>query len=173
VERKQSLAIIIGNGLLHFLEVHMSAAAFGLMFIIFIIQVVFRYVLGNPLAWTHEISVFAFIWTILFGASLARKKHSHVSFGLLYDRMPAGLKRICRIVGDTLISASLLVLLIPSIEYIMFLKDRKSVALRIPFSYVYAPFLLFLLLIVWHSFRDIWYEIFRSEGSGPADKGNL
>lgn len=154
------------------IEVHLAAVCLAVMFSVFILQVGFRYVLRNPLAWTHEIAIFAFIWTILFGSLQARNDNSHVAFALLYEKMPPWLQKTCRIVSNAFIGTSLLILFFASIEYIGFLSTRKSIALGIPFSYAFAPLLLFMLIIVYHCIKDLYKDIFPSKTNISISKNS-
>ena len=70
------------------------------------LQVVFRYVFFNPLAWAEESARFLFIWVSLLGASLGVKDHSHFAISMLVDRLPTsaqGAARVLVALGGTLI----------------------------------------------------------------------
>ncbi len=45
---------------------------------IIFLQVVMRYVFHAPLSWVDEASVFAFVWFVYLGASLATRERSHI-----------------------------------------------------------------------------------------------
>ena len=47
----------------------------GILFTTFIAQVIFRYVLNLPLAWSDEICNFIWLWGILWGASFVMRDH--------------------------------------------------------------------------------------------------
>ena len=54
---------------LHARAENVLAAMLGVMFSVFILQIVFRYVLNLPIGWTHEISVIMWLWMVLFGTA--------------------------------------------------------------------------------------------------------
>jgi len=50
----------------------------SLMCILIGLQIIFRYVISFPLAWTEEIARYLFVWMIYLGASLAFKRRRHL-----------------------------------------------------------------------------------------------
>jgi TRAP-type C4-dicarboxylate transport system permease small subunit len=52
---------------LHARAENLLAAMLAIMFAVFIIQIVFRYVVNLPIGWTNEIIVIMWIWLVLFG----------------------------------------------------------------------------------------------------------
>ncbi len=54
------------------------------MFIVFLLNIFFRYVLKNPQNWTFEFSVNAFVIVGLLGACVAYRLEDHVVFDLVY-----------------------------------------------------------------------------------------
>lgn len=117
----------------------------GIMFATFIGQVVFRYVLNLPLAWSDEICNFIWLWGILWGASFVMRNHEDIRFDMLYNLMPRQLKR-----GLTMLSGSLIVLLLmlslpKTWAYISFMNVEKSPAMGIPMSWVFGLYLVFVV----------------------------
>ena len=51
----------------------------------FIVQVFWRYVLNDPLAWTEEFVMICFIWTVFWAAAFMVPVREHVSFDVVYD----------------------------------------------------------------------------------------
>src|SRR3546814_8980644 len=49
------------------------------MFVVFIMQIVFRYLLNLSIGWTHEISVALWIWIVLFGSAFVIRSEEHTS----------------------------------------------------------------------------------------------
>ena len=45
------------------------AAMLAVMFVAFILQIVFRYLLNFPIGWTNELSVILWLWLVLWGAA--------------------------------------------------------------------------------------------------------
>lgn len=136
-------------------------ALMAIMFTAFIAQVVFRYVLNLPLAWSDEICNFIWLWGILWGASFVMKNHEDIRFDMLYNLMPRPLKRSL----TTLSSVVLVILLLASLPatwaFIDFMKVEKSAALGIPMNWVFGLYIVFVLAM---SIRhlDIAYNALRN-----------
>ncbi len=137
-----------GHFLLDTLEIYIPTISFSVMFIIFVVQVFYRYALNNPLTWPPEIISMTFIWTTVLGACYAQRKAEHVSFTVVYDRLSAMGQLIFRLLGNGFVAVAFLIALRPVYEYIDFMSFQKTTVLRIPMSMVFAPFLIFQVLII-------------------------
>jgi len=69
------------------LEVVLCGLMGGLVLVVFV-QVLFRYVIYQPFAWTEEGARFLFIWLCLLGAAAAAKRGAHFAVDLLPRRLP-------------------------------------------------------------------------------------
>ncbi|MGQ9778947.1 MAG: TRAP transporter small permease [Bacillota bacterium] len=157
--------------LLDVLEIYLPVVTFSIMLVAFALQIFTRYVLNNPLTWPYEVSVFAYLWTCLMGAAFARRLNAHVSFAIFYERLSPRSKIISRLVANVLVGAAFLVLFIPSYRYISFLKFQKSTVFRLPYNLIYAPYLLFLLLILGRTINDLYVDLYSLAGKGSACAG--
>ena len=81
--------------------------AMGLMVLIIILQVVFRYVLGNALAWPDEGARFLMLWMTALIAPTAYRWGGFVSIEMVKDMLPV---RIGAFLGLVLLALSLVVL---------------------------------------------------------------
>ena len=150
-----------GKFILDTLEIYIPTAAFTVMFLVFIIQVFFRYFLNNPLTWPPEIISMTFIWTTVLGACYAQRTGEHVAFSLLYDRASAKVQLTMRLLGNGLIALIFLIALKPAFDYVMFMSFRSSTVLKIPFSVIFFPFVVFLILISGRMAYAIYLDIRR------------
>ena len=61
------------------------------LFLAFIVQIVFRYLLNFPVGWTSELSTVAWIWLVLWGAAFVVREDEEIRFDILYGSVgPAG-----------------------------------------------------------------------------------
>jgi TRAP-type C4-dicarboxylate transport system permease small subunit len=137
----------IGKGLLDFTEIYLPVVIFSCLFVVFMLQVFFRY-FRAPLIWPEEFSNLAYIWTILLGSCYALRDDSHVAFSLLYDKAGPRGQCVMRIIGNVLLFVAFCIALYPSYKFIAFMGFKKSDALRIPMNLAFSPFLVFLALIL-------------------------
>jgi TRAP-type C4-dicarboxylate transport system permease small subunit len=126
-----------------------AAAAFALLFLTFVVQVAMRFLLNRPLAWSDELIVILYIFVVFWSAATLLREKDHVMLDLVYAPLPAGGKRAFGLIGAGLTALLLLVLLPVAWDYVRFMHREKTPVLDIPFSFVFAPFLLFVALIAW------------------------
>lgn len=73
-------------------------------------QVIFRYVLGSSLAWSQELALIGFVYSVLFGAVVCLKNNDHLQVDLL-DNAPLWMQKLSSIMEFTIITIFILVLL--------------------------------------------------------------
>lgn len=57
-------------------------------------NVITRYVITYPLAFTEEITISMFVWIVLLGTSIAFRKNAHLAMSFFYDLMPLPVKKL-------------------------------------------------------------------------------
>jgi len=118
-------------------EVHIPIAVFIMLFIVFLINVLFRYVIRNPQNWTFEFSVNSFVIVGLLGACTAYRKEDHVVFDLLYSRISEKSKNIFRIISYVFI--------------IIFFSRAVTSIMKIPLKIIFSSFPILLISTVLRS----------------------
>lgn len=142
--------------ILHARAENVLAAIMGTMFLVFIAQVAFRYVIDLPLAWTDEMSNFLWLWGILWGAAFVMRSHEDIRFDMLYNLMSAGARRICTIFASGALTLILLASLPATWSYVTFMKVEKSASLLIPMNWVYSIYVLFVVAMVLRHANIVW-----------------
>ena len=130
------------------------------MFVAFILQIVFRYFLNLPVAWTEEVCVLAWLWGILWGSAFVTRDEEEIRFDMVYGHVSAKTRRVFRAVAGTIFIVIMLVALPASWGFVRFMKVESSATLGIPMSWVFTCYLIFAVamivrhaLIVWHAVR--------------------
>jgi C4-dicarboxylate transporter, DctQ subunit len=124
------------------------ALMMGLMFIAFIAQVVFRYVINLPLAWTEEACNFLWLWGILWGAAFVMRSSEDMRFDMLYNLMPRGIRRAMTIFVSVLIVGILSASLPSAWSYISFMKVERAASFGTPMNIVFSIYIVFVLAMV-------------------------
>ncbi|MBY0121458.1 TRAP transporter small permease [Bacillus sp. S/N-304-OC-R1] len=149
----------IGSFILKLFELYVPIATFTVMFIVFILQIFFRYFLNQPITWSYEVSTICFVWTIFLGASYARHTGEHVEFTIFYELVGEKGKAMFRILGNLLISVAFIISIYPIYDYIQFLAIKKTSVLRIPFNVAFFPFIIFIVITALHCIYDLIIDI--------------
>src|SRR5438552_15642852 len=124
-----------------------AAAIFALLFLVFIVQVGMRFLFNRPLAWSDELIVILYIAMVFWSAATLLKERDHVMLDLVYERLPPGGKRVFGLLGAALTAGLMLWLLPQAADYVRFMHREKTPVLDVPFSVVFAPFVLFIAVI--------------------------
>lgn len=139
---------------------NVAAALLAAMFLAFIVQIVFRYLMNFPIGWTSELTVITWLWLVLWGAAFVVKENEEIRFDLIYGSVGPRLRRIMGIVT----AVSLLVLYgmsLPAVvDYVTFMKVESTAYLKIRFDLLFSIYILFAVAmlvryawILWHAVR--------------------
>lgn len=150
-------------------QVWLPGAAFVLMFVVFCIQVICRYLFDFQFRWSYELTVIAFMWSTVAGACYASRKKEHVSFDLIYKKFGPKGRAVMDIAGDAMIFAAFCLLVKPALEYISFMGIKSTASLGISFDIVYAPIMMFILFSAFYLLADM-ARAARSLASGGNKK---
>lgn len=126
-----------------------AAGVFALLFLTFVVQVGMRFLFNRPLAWSDELIMILYILIVFWSAATLLKERDHVMLDLVYAALPPGGQRIFAVAGAALMAALLLVLLPEAFDYVRFMRRESTPVLDVPFSVVFAPFVLFIVLVAW------------------------
>jgi TRAP-type C4-dicarboxylate transport system permease small subunit len=109
----------------------------GMTLIVFL-QVIYRYVLAQPLYWSEELARYLFIWLSMLGATLALQKRGHFGLDFFY-RMLSDQKRLfLQILIHLLMGGVILVILIQGVKLVQATALQKSPAMEISMAWAYA-----------------------------------
>ena len=149
---------------LHARAENILAAMLAVMFSVFILQIVFRYILNLPIGWTHEISVIMWLWMVLFGTAFVVRDSEEIRFDIVYSAVSERWRR-----GMVAISAITLIFFfaisLPAvIDYITFMKVEKTAYLKIRFDWLYSIYAIFAVAMI---VRQFWLGCQAIWGKGP------
>lgn len=113
-------------------------------FVGFIIQIFYRYVMNQPLLWTEEFTMIAFVWAVFWAAAFCVPIREHVSFDVVYDIVSERTRRLFTMFSMAVLIVAFAMLIPYTWDYLDFLMRKKSSVLRLPMSLVYGCYLLFL-----------------------------
>ena len=149
---------------LHARAENILAAMLAVMFSVFILQIVFRYILNLPIGWTHEISVILWVWMVLFGTAFVVRDSEEIRFDIVYSAVSERWRR-----GMVAISAITLIFFfaisLPAvIDYVLFMKVEKTAYLKIRFDWLYSIYAIFAVATI---VRQFWLGCQAIWGKGP------
>ncbi len=125
-----------------------ASALLGLMFVAFILQIVFRYVLNYPLGWTLEACVTTWLWAVFWGGAFVVDEQDHVKFDVLYLAMPEPVQRVMAFVSAAGIALAFAVSLPATVNFVTFYKIKASATLGIRLDLVFSVYLVFAIAMI-------------------------
>ncbi len=140
-------------------EVYIPMASFIVMFLTFIVQIVARYVFKYPLTWAYEVTVIGFSWTVILGACYAMRHRSHVKFTLIVDMLSPRKAAFVRILGNAIIIAAFVALIMPSIEYVKFMNFQSTSVFKFRLSWIFSAFVYFLISSIGYSMSEVVEDV--------------
>ncbi len=111
--------------------VNLCAFVLGMMVVIALIGIFFRYVLANALSWTEELTRYMMILVGMFGTALALWKDEHVGFTTMVDRLPPRWQKVAGVVSYLLVGALSLVMIFEGFRWV-FSSGARAQILPIP-----------------------------------------
>ena len=138
---------------------NVAVALLSTMFACFIIQIFFRYLLNNPVGWTEEVIVTAWLWTVLWGAAFIVSEAEEVRFDILYSNISEGARRACTVVTGIALVLLYGISLPASYKYVSFMKVERSAYLHVPIDLMYSVYIVFAVASIgrysWLVYRAI------------------
>lgn len=101
-------------------------------------QVVNRYLFGQPLVWTEEVSRHLMIWLVFLGAALVYRRGAHVSITLLPERLPPTGRMLVQLLTAVILGLFFCLMTIYGWELVERTMPQRTSALRYPMGYAYA-----------------------------------
>jgi TRAP-type C4-dicarboxylate transport system permease small subunit len=142
------------------------AAMLAAMFMAFLLQIFFRYVVGLPVGWTHEVSVILWVWLVLFGAAFVISEREEIRFDIIYGAVGSRPRRVMAIVT----AIALIVLYgisLPAVyDYVSFMKVERTAYLKIRFDLLYSIYVVFAAAAI---VRYLWVGWQALRGTAPEE----
>jgi TRAP-type C4-dicarboxylate transport system permease small subunit len=146
---------------------NVAAAMLGVMFVAFIVQIFFRYVMNFPVGWTQELSVVLWLWLVLWGAAFVVREREEIRFDIIYGAAGPQARRVMCIITAAALLALYIVSLPAVVDYVTFMKVEKTAYLKIRFDWLYSIYIVFViaticryLYLAWQALRGVAPEQF-------------
>lgn len=150
---------------------NVAAAMLGVMFVAFLIQVVFRYVLNFPVGWTSEVTVISWLWLVLWGAAFVVTEREEIRFDLIYGAVGRRTRRVLAIIGSIALLILYILSLPAAVDYVTFMKIQSTAYLKIRFDYLFSIYVIFAVAIIIRYLWLLWSAIMGLDPDEPDASG--
>jgi TRAP-type C4-dicarboxylate transport system permease small subunit len=122
----------------------------GLLTAVTFAQVVFRYVLNDPLFWSDEAARYLFVWLALIGAAACVRTGAHYAMDAMVKRLPRVLRRVCGLAVLLAVAAFAATMLTYGALDTMNAARQESASLPFRMHWAYAAVPVSAALMLWH-----------------------
>ena len=131
----------------------LSAAMFAALFLTFVAQVFWRYVLRDPLVWTLEVAGILFVVVSLFTAATQMAIRDHVALDLVVEAFPKPITKLLRSIS-LLVFAVIMLLSVPdTVRVLEWMYGERTFALRLNLGHLFVLMIGFVLI---YAARAVW-----------------
>jgi C4-dicarboxylate transporter, DctQ subunit len=145
---------------------NIAAAMLATMFAAFLLQIAFRYLLGLPIGWTHEISVVLWLWLVLWGAAFVVSEREEIRFDIIYGAVGPGPRRVMALISAIALIALYTISLQAIVDYVTFMKVERTSYLKIRFDWLFSIYIVFAVATI---IRYIWLAWQAMRGVAPDE----
>ncbi len=117
-------------------------------FCIFILQIVSRYIIRQPLGWTLEACLLSWLWLVFWSAAFTLKDSDHVRFTILSHAASPRIKKLFALISATCLIIAFGYSFLPTWDFVSFMSIEKTSLLKIRFDWVFGIYMLFLVAII-------------------------
>lgn len=153
-----------------------AATMLAAMFLTFLLQIFSRYVLVTPFGWTLEFCLILWVWIVFFGCAFLVREKDHVTFDIFYLSAPKKLRQILALITCLAIIIGMGWALLPTWDYIDWMKIRKTATVKIPFTGEKIPlrtiFSIYAVFMVALIIRYVW-QFSTILKKGPPDDDHV
>jgi len=140
-----------------------AAALLAIVFVSFILQIAFRYLLGWPVGWT---------WLVLWGAAFVVRQRDEIRFDILYSTVSERLRRGFVIVTGLALAAIFAVSLPAAVDYVTFMRVERASYIGLRLDYVFSIYILFSLAVIARYLHQAWAAA-KGEAPEATDPSSL
>ncbi|MDY0290036.1 MAG: TRAP transporter small permease [Sphaerochaeta sp.] len=131
----------------------MTVISLGGMTIAIFLQVIFRYILNAPLAWTEELSIFMFIWMTFLAGYLGVRSNKHIGVEGIKNMLPEIGGNILGFIAHATSAIFFFIIVVSTAMFLPKLMMQTSPALGLPMAYVYS------IMIISSFLMGFWYLV--------------
>lgn len=134
----------------------LSAAMFAALFLTFVAQIFWRYVLNSPLVWTLEVAGLLFVTVSLFTAATQMPFRDHVALDLLVEAVPRRLGGILRALSLIAFGVVMLLSVPDTVRVLEWMYGERTFALRLNLGHLFVLMIVFVVIYALRAFWEAW-----------------
>lgn len=109
----------------------------AIVFLVICAQVVMRYVLNDPLAWSEEFSRYSFVWITYIGCAYCVGINNHTRIDFLFAKLHRRVQAVLLVVGNLAAILTFAYILPKGFAYAVANYRFVTASMQIPMTYLY------------------------------------
>jgi TRAP-type C4-dicarboxylate transport system permease small subunit len=142
------------------------------MFVAFLVQIVFRYLLNLPVGWSNEASVVLWLWLVLWGAAFVLREDEEIRFDLVYASVGPRVRRAMFLVAGLTLVVLYTMSLPAVVDYVRFMKVESTAYLKIRVDALYSIYVVFVVAAIVRYLYLAWRTL-RGRDPGATDPSKV
>ncbi|WP_462420600.1 TRAP transporter small permease [Salinicoccus sp. Marseille-QA3877] len=126
-----------------------NAVVLFFMFLILLVQVIYRKFLNDPLSWSEEIALLSMIWVTFVGAYQCTAEDSHLKMSFLENALPKTASIIFKVITKLIIIAFLIIAAVAGIPLLESSVSKTlpitGLTMLLPYAIIWGSIALMLL----------------------------
>lgn len=147
--------------IIEMIENVLCAVPMGIILVVEIVQVFFRYVLRSGIPWSDEVIINLLVVCVMFGGAKAIRTAEHTELTGTSDSLPDGARKVVRVITTLATLAFLGVFVYSSFIFVGSAGKLKTTNLRIPMKYCYMVLAAGSCFMLYEFVKTIKYRITR------------
>lgn len=98
-------------------------------------QVIFRYLLHNPLVGSEELAKLSFVWMIFLGAAVVTRDKLHIQVDYFFKKIPSSIASFVELSMEIIILILFVIVAIYGFSFVSVQSGMKSVGLNVPLAF--------------------------------------
>jgi TRAP-type C4-dicarboxylate transport system permease small subunit len=153
------------------LDLVIAGIALAALILYTFIGVVMRYFINRPITWGEEFQLLCIVIVVFFGAGAGFRTGSHVAIDFIADLFPWKVQRVIVVAMYVISMVIMVYFFLQSSVFVrqMFVTQRVTNMLRIPFFLIYAAFPIGCLLIMVNYTIATWKKYIKPGNEGADE----
>lgn len=147
---------------------NIASILLGVMAVLVILQVIFRFILERPLAFSEELARFSMIWLVMIGATVLIRNNSHIAVTFFVELFPDSLQKVVRILNSILIILFCLVLIVYGFQLVFDTMNQIAPASQIPMGWIILSVPTFGVIGILYTIEKLLKEFIPSDNDNNA-----
>jgi len=123
--------------------------------------------LGNPYAWTEEVSGFLMVWLVCLGWMIATRRNAHIRIRFFQHLLPGRSRRISEVIIQLSVALLGAVVAWQSLHLIQVNSDIEAISLPIATAWMYVPLLPAGIMTFGQAVTDLYRQV---RGASATDE---